>query len=69
MKLVTTPARSLYNDSSLEGIITLIRNKIANDDVYEEFRQLKSLKLTDNCEAGKLKENKAKNRFRNVLPC
>ena len=67
--MVTTPARGLYTDSSLEGVITELLTRIANDDTYEEFKQLRSLKPTDGCDTGKAKENKPKNRFRNVLPC
>lgn len=69
LEIVTAPARGLYADNSLENVITNLLTKIANDDVQEEFKQLKSLKPTDNSEVAKHRENKTKNRFRNVLPC
>lgn len=61
--------KGLYTDSSLESIIAQLLTKVANDDPSEEFKQLKTLKPTDNCEMAKLQENKNRNRFRNVLPC
>lgn len=69
LEIVSTPSRGMYTDVSLDNLIAQLLTKIANDDISDEFKQLKSLKPTDNCEVAKLKENKTKNRYRNVLPC
>lgn len=69
LTFVKTPMQSMYRDSSLESVITQLLAKIANDETSEEFKQLRALKPTDNCEAARRKENKIKNRFRNVVPC
>ena len=69
LKIATALPRGLYADNSLENVITNLLTKIANDDVQEEFKQLKTLKPIDNSEVAKQPQNKTKNRFRNVLPC
>ncbi|XP_067950763.1 tyrosine-protein phosphatase non-receptor type 13-like [Watersipora subatra] len=68
LELINTPLHGLYTNNYLEGVIADLLTKIASDDTSEEFKELKSIKPTDYCETGKLKDNKSKNRFRNVLP-
>ncbi|KAJ8311229.1 hypothetical protein KUTeg_011219 [Tegillarca granosa] len=53
---------------SIPNLIDQLQNKIEMDDPVEEYKELRHIKPTDNCDTAKLPENKVKNRFRNVLP-
>ncbi|XP_069124056.1 tyrosine-protein phosphatase non-receptor type 13-like isoform X2 [Argopecten irradians] len=53
---------------NVTGLIPLLQRKIEHDDPMEEYKELRQVKMTDNCSIGRLPENKSRNRFRNVLP-
>ena len=55
--------------SSIPGLIAELQDKIEIDDPQEEFKQLRTVKPTDDCTAANLVYNRDRNRFRNVLPC
>ncbi|XP_038059933.1 tyrosine-protein phosphatase non-receptor type 20-like [Patiria miniata] len=57
-----------YSGRSLRNAITALQKQIDKQDPVEEFKVLRNVKLTDNCEEAKKAVNKDKNRYRNVLP-
>lgn len=54
---------------SVQNLIELLQEKIDIRDPQEEFRQLRNVPVTDECETASMQHNRPKNRFRNVLPC
>ena len=62
---------TIHNDikASIPNIIEDLQERIAINDPQEEFKQLRNVPITDECETATLQKNKVKNRFRNVLPC
>ena len=66
LSLVTVPEPM---KSSVPNIIADMQEKIEIDDPQEEFKQLRNVPLTDDCNTATLTNNRLKNRFRNVLPC
>ncbi|KAL4240657.1 Protein tyrosine phosphatase [Mactra antiquata] len=52
----------------IPDIIARLQEKIEIDDPQEEFKQLRNVPLTDECDIAMTSANRLKNRFRNVLP-
>ncbi|XP_022099878.1 tyrosine-protein phosphatase non-receptor type 13-like isoform X2 [Acanthaster planci] len=57
-----------YSGRSLRSVIAGLQKQIDKQDPAEEFKVLRNVKATDNCEEAKKPINKDKNRYRNVLP-
>lgn len=54
---------------TINSLIEHLQEKISIHDPQEEFKQLRNVPITDECETANLQKNRSKNRFRNVLPC
>ncbi|XP_078658625.1 tyrosine-protein phosphatase non-receptor type 20-like [Branchiostoma floridae x Branchiostoma belcheri] len=68
MEVVCPPPGSRYSGKPLQSLISTIQGKMKADEPVEEYKALRQLKATDNCEVAKQLQNRDKNRFRNVLP-
>lgn len=55
--------------SSIPSLVEELQEKISIKDPQEEFKQQRNVPITDECSTALLQQNRAKNRFRNVLPC
>lgn len=66
LSLVTVPEDM---KPAIPNIIAKMQEKIEIEDPQEEFKQLRNVPLTDECDTAMTPNNRLKNRFRNVLPC
>ena len=64
------PLMSLKNEmkSSVSEVAKIFQHKLEQGDPGEEYKELRQVKMTDNCSVGRQTDNKLNNRFRNVLP-
>ncbi|CAH1247149.1 PTPN13 [Branchiostoma lanceolatum] len=68
MEVVSPPPGSRYSGKPLQSLISQLKGKMDADEPVEEYKALRQVKATDNCEVAKQLKNRDKNRFRNVLP-
>eukprot|EP00079_Xenopus_tropicalis_P020214 XP_012810882.1 PREDICTED: tyrosine-protein phosphatase non-receptor type 13 isoform X3 [Xenopus tropicalis] len=68
LSLVKVQPSSRYTGSSLKAIVRLIHGKLDENTPSKEFELLQDLKPLDDCLIGQTKENKKKNRYKNILP-
>ncbi|XP_078576215.1 tyrosine-protein phosphatase non-receptor type 13-like isoform X2 [Branchiostoma floridae x Branchiostoma japonicum] len=68
MEVVCPPPGSRYSGKPLQSLISQLKGKMEADEPVEEYKALRQVKATDNCEVAKQLKNRDKNRFRNVLP-
>ncbi|XP_013396442.1 tyrosine-protein phosphatase non-receptor type 13 [Lingula anatina] len=68
LPIVTPVPSGQYSGKALQSVISQLTTKLKRDDPVEEYKNLRQVKLTDNCDDAKAPENKSKNRYRNVLP-
>lgn len=57
-----------YSGRELRATLLNFQRKIEAADPVDEYKTLRHAKLTDNCNEARKPDNKAKNRYRNVLP-
>ncbi|KAM4807873.1 tyrosine-protein phosphatase non-receptor type 13 [Rhinophrynus dorsalis] len=57
-----------YSGSNLKMVIRLIHGMLEQGAPSNEFEHLQDLKPLDECLVGQTKENKRKNRYKNILP-
>ncbi|XP_076073752.1 tyrosine-protein phosphatase non-receptor type 13-like isoform X3 [Mytilus galloprovincialis] len=64
------PLMTLKNEmkSTAEEEAKKFQQKVDQGDPAEEYKELRQVKMTDNCSIAKQPDNKLSNRFRNVLP-
>lgn len=64
------PLMTMKNEmkSSAEELAKKFQQKVDQGDPAEEYKELRQVKMTDNCSIAKQADNKLSNRFRNVLP-
>ncbi|KAM8939670.1 tyrosine-protein phosphatase non-receptor type 13 [Pelodytes ibericus] len=65
---VTVLPSGRYSGSDLKLVIRLIRGMLEQGAPSKEFENLQDLKPLDECIIGQTKENKKKNRYKNILP-
>ncbi|XP_018108660.1 tyrosine-protein phosphatase non-receptor type 13 isoform X2 [Xenopus laevis] len=68
LSLVKVQPSSRYTGFSLKAVIQSIHGKLEENTPSREFELLQDLKPTDGCLIGQTKENKKKNRYKNILP-
>uniref|UniRef100_UPI00398F682C tyrosine-protein phosphatase non-receptor type 13 n=1 Tax=Pristiophorus japonicus TaxID=55135 RepID=UPI00398F682C len=65
---VMVPPGSQYTDSKLEAIIKTLHGLLEQRIPLQEFEHLQDLKPLDDCLIGQTKDNRRKNRYKNILP-
>ncbi|XP_064639301.1 tyrosine-protein phosphatase non-receptor type 13-like isoform X2 [Lineus longissimus] len=68
LPIVKVAESGLYSGKNLESLIERMTAGIENDQPVEEYKSLRHVEPTDNCDIAKMPENKPQNRYRNVLP-
>ncbi|XP_043935753.1 tyrosine-protein phosphatase non-receptor type 13 isoform X1 [Protopterus annectens] len=68
LPLVVVSPGGQYTGSKLKGVIRMMRGLIEQHIPEGEFENLQVLKPLDQCLIGQTKENKKKNRYKNILP-
>ncbi|XP_075462010.1 tyrosine-protein phosphatase non-receptor type 13 isoform X4 [Ascaphus truei] len=68
LPLVRVVPSGRYSGSNLQLVIRLIRDMLDQDVPSKEFENLQELKPVDECLIGQIKENRKKNRYKNILP-
>ncbi|XP_050390913.1 tyrosine-protein phosphatase non-receptor type 13 isoform X2 [Patella vulgata] len=68
--LESIPVLSISEDGEdfISDVLHLLVEKVEQEEPYEEFKNLRLIKATDECLTASLPKNKLKNRYRNVLP-
>ncbi|XP_020916558.2 tyrosine-protein phosphatase non-receptor type 13 isoform X2 [Exaiptasia diaphana] len=66
--LVDVISGGRYTGHKLKMLIGALQTKLNSNGPSDEFKALREIKPTDNCDAAKHPDNKEKNRYRNVLP-
>nr|XP_033818902.1 tyrosine-protein phosphatase non-receptor type 13 isoform X2 [Geotrypetes seraphini] len=68
LPLVTVLPSGNYTGSSLKSVIRLLHGLLNQGVPSKEFENLQDLKPLDQCLVGQTKENRKKNRYKNILP-
>ncbi|XP_062899577.1 tyrosine-protein phosphatase non-receptor type 13 isoform X2 [Mobula hypostoma] len=68
LSVVKVPPESQYTGSKLEAIIKTLHGLLEQKIPMQEFEHLQDLKPLDGCLVGQTKENRRKNRYKNILP-
>ncbi|KTF93718.1 hypothetical protein cypCar_00022066 [Cyprinus carpio] len=58
-----------YTSSNLNTIVRMMRGLLEQKVPLQEFENLQNLRPLDECLIGQTKENKKKNRYKNIVPC
>uniref|UniRef100_A0A4W3HEM6 Protein tyrosine phosphatase non-receptor type 13 n=1 Tax=Callorhinchus milii TaxID=7868 RepID=A0A4W3HEM6_CALMI len=68
LSVVDTPPGGQYTGSKLEAVIKTLQGLLEQHIPLQEFEDLQNLKPLDECLIGQSKENRKKNRYKNILP-
>ncbi|KAM9330525.1 tyrosine-protein phosphatase non-receptor type 13 [Gastrophryne carolinensis] len=68
LPLVRLQPSGLYSGNNLKMVIQQICNMLDQKTPAKEFESLQNLKPLDECLIGQAKDNKKKNRYKNILP-
>ncbi|XP_059844664.1 tyrosine-protein phosphatase non-receptor type 13 isoform X1 [Hypanus sabinus] len=68
LSVVKVPPESQYTGSKLVAIIKTLHRLLEQKIPMQEFEHLQDLKPLDECLVGQTKENRRKNRYKNILP-
>ncbi|XP_051895284.1 LOW QUALITY PROTEIN: tyrosine-protein phosphatase non-receptor type 13 [Pristis pectinata] len=68
LSVVKVPPESQYTGSKLEAIIKTLHGLLEQNIPTLEFEHLQDLTPLDECLIGQTKENRRKNRYKNILP-
>ncbi|XP_038647680.1 tyrosine-protein phosphatase non-receptor type 13 isoform X9 [Scyliorhinus canicula] len=66
--VVKVPPASQYTGSKLDAIIKTLQGLLEQHIPSQEFEHLQNLKPLDECLIGQTKDNRRKNRYKNILP-
>ncbi|XP_061600532.1 tyrosine-protein phosphatase non-receptor type 13 [Cololabis saira] len=68
LALITPAKSSQYSGSRVKALIQILMHQLDQQELVKEFMVLEHLKPSDNCLVGKARENRDKNRYRDILP-
>ncbi|MGH0139081.1 UNVERIFIED_CONTAM: hypothetical protein FKN15_022479 [Acipenser sinensis] len=68
LPLVRVVPEGCFTGSKLKGVIRMLRGLLDQKIPLEEFENLQNLQPLDECLIGQTKENRKKNRYKNILP-
>ncbi|XP_067846546.1 tyrosine-protein phosphatase non-receptor type 13 isoform X2 [Heptranchias perlo] len=68
LSTVRVPSASQYTGSKLEAIIKTLCGLLEQHIPLQEFEHLQDVKPLDECLIGQAKDNRKKNRYKNILP-
>ncbi|MBN3278013.1 PTN13 phosphatase, partial [Polyodon spathula] len=68
LPLVRVVHEGRFTGSKLKGVIRMLRGLLDQKVPLEEFENLQNLQPLDECLIGQTKENRKKNRYKNILP-
>ncbi|XP_078070170.1 tyrosine-protein phosphatase non-receptor type 13 isoform X2 [Mustelus asterias] len=68
LSVVKVPPASQYTDSKLDAILKTLQGLLEQHIPSQEFEHLQDLKPLDECLVGQTKDNRRKNRYKNILP-
>ncbi|XP_041051917.1 tyrosine-protein phosphatase non-receptor type 13 isoform X1 [Carcharodon carcharias] len=68
LSVVKVPPESQYTGSKLDAILKTLHGLLEQHIPSQEFENLQDLKPLDECLIGQTKDNRRKNRYKNILP-
>ncbi|XP_017263263.1 tyrosine-protein phosphatase non-receptor type 13 isoform X2 [Kryptolebias marmoratus] len=68
LPLVTVVPHGQYSGPKLNSVVRMMRGLLEQKVPLQEFENLQNLQPLDDCLIGQTKENKKKNRYKNIIP-